>query len=67
MQIAALSEFARDDKRAAKTGRKSEQKTDLLERPRDVWRAAKTGRSEHRVVLPVCARVLERAANIGNS
>ena len=67
MQIAALPEFARDDKRAANTGRKSEQKTDMLESAKDVRRAAKIGRSEHRVVLPVCARVVERATNIGNS
>ena len=61
-----LPESARDEERAANTGRRSEQRAVLPESARDEERAANTGRrSEQRAVLPEGARDEERAANTG--
>ena len=62
----ALPESARDEERAANTGRRNEQRDVQPESARDEERAANTGRrSEQRDVLPKSARDEERAANTG--
>ena len=62
-----LPESARDEERAANTGRRSELRVALLRSARDKERSANTGRrSEQGAVLPENARDEERAANANN-
>ena len=58
--------IARNEERAANTGRSSEQRAALPESARDEERPANTGRrSEQREALPESARDEERPANTG--